>query len=70
MRSISVPMNGETTMPGRLTSAPSKPAAAGDPVRSSTSHGTAIITIPLPMPEEMFETCNITNGIKRFIIEV
>jgi hypothetical protein len=53
---MSAPTNGETTMPGRLTNAPSKPAAAAEPVRSSTSQGMAIITIPLPKPEAMFET--------------
>jgi hypothetical protein len=55
-------------MPGKLAKAPSKPAALGEPVSSSTSHGTVIITMPLPTPEAMFEVCNKTNGRLRFIV--
>jgi hypothetical protein len=49
-------------MPGNITNAPSKPAALGEPVNSSTSQGTVIITMPFPMPEAIFEVCNKING--------
>jgi hypothetical protein len=44
------------------------PAALGEPVSSSTSQGTVITTMPLPILEAMFETCNITSGRLRLII--
>ena len=59
---MSPPTIGETKIPGILESAANNPALPADPVRSRTSHGTAIITTPFEIPETAFVACNNGNA--------
>src|SRR6056297_1514294 len=63
--SIAAPTSGITTSAGIVDSAARRPAAAGDPVNSSTNHGKTTITTPLPMPEVTLAVSSKTTGARR-----
>jgi hypothetical protein len=56
MRSTNQPPIGETRIPGNAEIAATKPAKAGESVRSRINQGMVIITIELPSPEEKLDS--------------
>ena len=63
--STSHPATGAITRAGRALRAATRPAAAGESVRTSTSQGNAIITIELPTPEVKLATCRRITGTRQ-----
>ncbi len=61
--SASAPEKTELASRGNAVAAPTMPAAAGSPVRSSTSHGMATEATPLPAPENTTLASRKTKGV-------
>ena len=61
-RSTRVPANSAVAIRGSALTAATSPAAEALPVSSSTSHGSAIIAMPLPVAESRVAVSSAMNG--------